>query len=138
MAYEQESLCKLHTVYNYPGRFGTKGRCFYKLENYIADLCIVIIELHYFWTRRREKELWLAAQFSRWDAATKPVSNPLRLFDEHGDACFVPTDGPCYTGFEPGTIPQPGIRLDRGSAWQVDSKVYIRGNSTNGSNQGNI
>ena len=145
MAYEQESLCKLHTVYNYPGRFGTKGRCFYKLENYIADLCIG--EPHYFWTRRREKELWLAAQFARWDAATKPVSNPLRFFDEHGDACncFVPTDGPCYIGFGPGTIPQPGIWLDRGTACQVDSKVYrnpmydsMRGNSTNGSNQGNI
>ena len=66
------------------------------------------------------------------------MSNPLRFFDEHGDACFVPTDGPCYIGFEPGTIPQPGIRLDRGTACQVDSKVYMRGNSTNGSNQGNI
>ena len=41
VAYEHESLCKLHTAYNHPGRFGTKGRCFYKLENYIADLCIV-------------------------------------------------------------------------------------------------
>ena len=45
VAYEHESLCKLHTAYNHPGRFGTKGRCFYKLENYIAlpvaDRCIV-------------------------------------------------------------------------------------------------
>ena len=24
MAYEHESICKLHTIYNYPGRFGTK------------------------------------------------------------------------------------------------------------------
>ena len=136
MAYEQESLCKLHTVYNYPGRFGTKGPFFYKLENYIADLCIV--KPHHFWTRLREKELWLAAQFARWDVATNPVSNPLRFFDKHGNACFVPTDGPCYTGFEPGTTPQPGILLSRGTASQIGSKCYIRGNSTNGSNQGNI
>ena len=60
------------------------------------------------------------------------------LFDEHGDACFVPTDGPYYTGFEPGTTLQPGIRLDRGTASRIESKCYIRGNSTNGSNQGNI
>ena len=25
VAYEHESLCKLHTAYNHPGRFGTKG-----------------------------------------------------------------------------------------------------------------
>ena len=31
MAYEHESLCKLHTAYDYPGRFSKKGRCFYKL-----------------------------------------------------------------------------------------------------------
>ena len=48
MTYEHESLCKLHTAYNYPGRFGKEGRCFYKLENYIADLCVV--KPHYFWT----------------------------------------------------------------------------------------
>ena len=59
-------------------------------------------------------------------------------FDEHGDACVVPTDGLCYTGFEPGIILQPGIRLGRGTASQIESKVYMRGNSTNGSNQGNI
>jgi hypothetical protein len=53
VSYEHEALCKLHTAYNYPGRFGTKGRCFYKLENYIADRCIP--KIHYFWTRRREK-----------------------------------------------------------------------------------
>ena len=40
MAYEHESLCKLHTAYDYPGRIGKEGRCFYKLANYIADLCI--------------------------------------------------------------------------------------------------
>ena len=79
-----------------------------------------------------------AAQFARWDAATKPVSNHLRFSDEHGDACFVPTDGPCYTGFEPGTILQPGIRLDCRTASQIESKCYIRGSSTNGSNQGKI
>ena len=126
-----------------PGRSGTKVRCFYKLENYIADLCIA--KPHYFWTQRREKELWLAAQFARWEAAIKPVSNHLRFFDKHGNACFVPTtDGPCYVDFEPGTIIHPGIRLDCGAACQVDSKVYrnpkydsMRGNSTNGSNQGN-
>ena len=83
-------------------------------------------------------------QCAKWEAAIKPVSNPLRFFDEHGKACFVPTDGPCYIGFEPGTIIHPGIRLDRGTACQVDLKVYRnpkydsrRGNSTNGSNQGN-
>ena len=124
MSYGHESLCKLHTAYivNYPGRFGTKGWCFYKLENYIADLCIG--KPHYFWTQPREKELWLALQSARLEATIKPVSNPLRFFDKHGNACFVvPTnDGPC----------------------QVDSKVYcnpkydiMRGNSTNGSNQGN-
>ena len=67
------------------------------------------------------------------------------FFDKHGNACFVPTtDDPCYVDFEPGTIIHPGIRLDRGAACQVDSKVYrnpkydsMRGNSTNGSNQGN-
>ena len=67
VSYEHEALCKLHTAYNYPGRFGTKGRCFYKLENYIADRCIP--KVHYFWTRRREKELWLAMQYAKWDAA---------------------------------------------------------------------
>ena len=56
----------------------------------------------------------------------------------NGAACFVPTDGPCYIGFEPGSIPQPGFRFDRGTACRVDSKVYMRGNSTNGANQGNI
>ena len=122
VAYEQESLCKLHTVYNYPGRFGTKGPFFYKLENYIADLCIV--KPHHFWTRLREKELWLAAQFARWDVATNPVSNPLRFFDKHGNACFVPTDGPCYSGFEPGTIPQPRIQLSCGTASQINSKCF--------------
>ena len=60
VAYEHESLCKLHTAYNHPGQFGTKGRSFYKLEKYIADRCIV--KPHYFWTRRREKEIWLAVQ----------------------------------------------------------------------------
>ena len=54
------------------------------------------------------------------------------------------TDGPCYIGFEPGTVIHPGIRLDRGTACQVGSKVYRNskydskcGNSTNGSNQDN-
>ena len=53
------------------------------------------------------------------------MSNPLRFFDKHGNACFIPTtDGPCQV--------------------LVDSKVYrnpkydsMRGNSANGSNQGN-
>ena len=95
-------------------------------------------------------------QCAKWDAAIKPVSNPLRVFDEHGKACFVPTDGPCYIGFEPGTEIHPGIRLDRGTACQVGPKVYrnpkydpihqpgylatngyTRGNSTNGSNKDN-
>ena len=75
----------------------------------------------------------------RWEAAIKPVSNPLRCFDEHDNACFVPTtDGPCHIDFE------PGIRLGRGDASQVDSKVYRNpkydsrcGNSPIGSNQGN-
>ena len=96
MAYEHESLCKLHTAYDYPGRFGTKGRCFYKLENYIADRCIP--KVHHFWTRRREKELWLAMQYAKWKAAVKPVSKPLRFFKEHGEPCNVPTDDLCNIG----------------------------------------
>ena len=96
MAYEHESLCKLHTAYDYPARFDKKGRCFYKLENYIADRCIP--KVHYFWTRRREKELWLAMQYAKWDAAVKPVSKPLRFFNEHGEACNVPTDDLCNIG----------------------------------------
>ena len=87
---------------------------------------------HYFWTRRREKELWLAAQFARWEAAIKPVSNPLRFFDKYGNACFVSTNA--------GSCRGNSIHGPR----QVDSKVYcnpkydsMRGNSTNGSNQGN-
>ena len=123
MAYEHESLCKLHTAYDYPGRFGKEGRCFYKLENYIADLCIV--KPHYFWTRPREKELCRSAQFSRWEAAIKPVSNPLRFFDENGNACSVSTnDGSCQGN------PIHGL-------CQVDSKVdSMHGNSTNASNRG--
>ena len=36
VAYEAESLCQLHTVHEHPGRFGTKGPFFYKLENHVA------------------------------------------------------------------------------------------------------
>ena len=39
MAYEHESLCKLHTASDYPGRFGKEGRCFYKLET-ILQTCV--------------------------------------------------------------------------------------------------
>ena len=67
---------------------------------------------------------------------------------------FVPTDGPCYIGFKPGTEIHPGIQLDCGTACQVGSNVYrnpkydpthqpgylatngyTHGNSTNGSNK---
>ena len=96
MSYEHESLCKLHTAYNYPGRFGKEGRCFYKLENYIADLCIV--KPHYFWTRSRERELWLSAQVARWEAAIKPVNNPLRFYDKNGSGCFVSTNDCSFHG----------------------------------------
>ena len=89
---EHEALCKLHTTYNYPGRFGTKGRCFY----YIADRCIP--KVHHFWTRRREKEIWLAMQYAKWKVAVKPVSKPLRFFKEHGELCNVPTDDLCNIG----------------------------------------
>ena len=30
-------------------------------------------------------------------------------FDTNGNACYVPTDGPCYDGYS--TSPQPGVRL---------------------------
>ena len=125
MAYEHESLCKLPTAYDYPGRFGKEGRCFYKLENCIADLCTCIVKPHYFWTRPREKELWLSAQFARWEAAIKPVPNTLRFFDENGNACSVSTnDGSCQGN------PIHGL-------CQVDSKVdSMHGNSTNASNWG--
>ena len=57
----------------------------------------------------------------------------------HGNAYFVPTtDGPCYTDFDSDSTPQPGIRLSRATASQINSKCFVRGNSTNGSNQGNI
>ena len=96
-------------------------------------------------------------QCAKWEAAIKPVSNPLRFFDEHGKASFIPTNGPCYIGFEPGTEIHPGIRLDCGTACQVGPKVYrnpkydpshqpgylatngyTNGNSTNVSNKDRI
>ena len=96
VSYEHKALCKLHTAYNYLGRFGTKGRYFYKLKNYITDWCVP--KVHHFWTQRREKEIWLAMQYAKWKAAVKPVSKPLRFFNEHGEPCNVPTDDLCNIG----------------------------------------
>ena len=87
------------------------------------------------------------------------MSNPLRFFDTHGNACFVPTtDGPCYTGYD--STPQPGVRLPSRSqcydGYTINSRPrpagyhstrqpgylatngHTLGNSTNGSNQGDI
>ena len=88
-----------------------------------------------------------------------PVPNPLRFFDTNGNACFVPTtDGPCYTGCD--STHQPGVRLPSQSqcydGYTVNSRPrpagynstrqpgylatngYTLGNSTNGSNPGDI
>ena len=137
MVYEEQPICQLHTIYEHPGRFGTKGPFFYKHENHIADLCIV--KLHQFWTRRQEKDLHRDAAYARLQAATKPVSDPLRFFDKHGNACVVPTcttDGLCYTGFN--STPPPEIQLPHSIASQINSKCCTLCNSTNGCNQGNI
>ena len=39
MTYEHESLCKLHTAYDYPGRFGKEGRCFSNWKT-ILQTCV--------------------------------------------------------------------------------------------------
>jgi hypothetical protein len=76
-------------------------------------------------------------QYAKWDAAVKPVSKPLRFFDEHGKACCVPTDGLCYIGFKPGRS-----KVHRGPTYESNHQPgysatngYTRGNSTNVSNK---
>ena len=87
------------------------------------------------------------------------MSNHSRFFDTNGNACFVPTtDGP--TGYD--STPQPGVRLPSRSQCYDGCTInslprpptascdstrqpvylatngYTLGNSTNGSNQGDI
>ena len=81
-----------------------------------------------------------AAAYARFQAATVPVSNPLRFYDTNGSACYVPTDGPCYDGYSARASPQPGVRLPAQSqcydGYTINSRSRSRRNSNSRSRSG--
>ena len=118
-AVETASLCQLHTIYRHPGRFGTAGLFFYKLENRIAGMCS-IKQPH---LNPQEAALHHAAVYARFQTAIIPVSNPLRFFDSRLEKkgannkdvsvpCYVPTLGPCYDGYSTPPLSLPGVFLE--------------------------